>query len=127
MSWISLLLRGHRALLVASTVGLGVAGSKVADDITSCAWWLMVAGFAGLLALSDVCRQTDSPVRELSRSVGVAYGQAASDYVRVANRRWLGAGAILATLLLASSIVVGMALGFDTATQVKTWNLLTGM
>jgi len=74
-------IRANRALLVLSTVGLGVAGARLAVDLTSIPWWLAVASAALLLWLSDVFRVIDSRANELSHSGRVPYRQAAIDLV----------------------------------------------
>jgi len=111
------IVRSHRAILVLSTVGLGVCGSLVADQPSTAGRWLLIGSFAVLLGLSDWCRHVDEFARELVRSAKVSYRQAAADFV--STRRSL-ASLVLALAvwlaLLAASLVAG--LGSTTPTSV---------
>lgn len=87
--------RSHRILLVLSTVGLGVAGSKVADDYRDPAWVWLLCACALLLWLSDVCRQVDDMSRELVKSAKVTYAKAATDFLRGSDAAKVGLGSAI--------------------------------
>lgn len=98
MRFLVLIVQSNRILLVVSTVGLGVAGSKVATDVHDYPWWLLLASFAVGLWLSDVCRQTDDRARELERTAKVPYVRAASDFLRGTTSRKVGVAVAVAVV-----------------------------
>lgn len=97
--------RSHRILLVLSTVGLGVAGSKVADNYRDPAWVWLLCACALLLWLSDVCRQVDDMSRELVRSAKVPYAQATSDFLRGSDAAKVSIGSAVFFVLLIGAII----------------------
>jgi hypothetical protein len=99
MRFLVFVVQSNRILLVVSTVGLGVAGSKVAADVHDYPWWLLLASFAVCLWLSDVCRQTDDRARELERTAKVPYLRAASDFLRGTASRKVGVAFAVAVTL----------------------------
>ena len=113
MRAIIVIVRANRILLLISTVGLGVVGAKVAENFSSAAWWLFAAAFAALLGLSDVCRQIDEPIKELSRSTRVDYLQAATDYLKTGKFASVLVWASIGLLLLAAGIVSGAFWDYD--------------
>jgi hypothetical protein len=51
--------RAHRVLLVLATLGLAIAGSRVATDLKAVGNWLIVAGATIFLYFADWCREVD--------------------------------------------------------------------
>lgn len=100
--WIVL---NHRVLLVASTVGLGIAGSKVADDYREPAWVWLVCACALLLWLSDVCRQLDDVSRALVRSAKVSHDKAARDFLRGSDAVKVGVGSAAVGVLILAAVL----------------------
>lgn len=78
------LIRANRTLLVVSTVGLGIVGSRVATDLKEYSSWFLVAAFAILLAVSDAARDYDERARELSDTVSGSRSRRdiVRDYIR---------------------------------------------
>lgn len=99
-----LVVRVHRPLLVLSTVGLGVAGSKVADGVGGFGWWLLLFTFAATLWLSDVARQIDDRTRELVRSTRVSYDEAAGDFLHGSDTWRVAIGGVVILITLAAGL-----------------------
>lgn len=116
MRFLTILTKFHRTMLVLSTVGISVSGSKVAADVTSISWWLILSGFTTLLGVSDMCRQIDEPAKELVRSVQVPYRKAATDVMQGGSRKPLTWAITLSLALLLAGVVVGLLCGFGVET-----------
>jgi hypothetical protein len=97
-------LRAHRFLLILSTVAIGIAGSKVADDLASLPWWLALAASCVLLGLSEYARDMYVKAEELAAATGREVETTASDILQ--RRR-----AILFFLTLAAVIVLATVAG----------------
>jgi hypothetical protein len=104
MKVLQAVVRSHRLLLILSTVGLGVAGSRVAADFQDLVWVCLLLGFAALLWLADACQQMDDRARELARSTNVPIQQTVADYLRGAGKWRVAAPLIVGVLCLGASV-----------------------
>jgi len=64
------LVRGHRALLVASTASLAIAASRIAADPGLTGSWISLVASSLLLYVADVLAEVDSSAVTLSKSAG---------------------------------------------------------
>lgn len=83
---LTLLLKGHRFILIASTVALGVTGSKVAEDFADVSWWLFLAAAAVALGLADILRPLADNTRELAAKTKSRYADTSRDVLSVSRR-----------------------------------------
>jgi hypothetical protein len=92
--------RFHRALLIAATVGVAVAASRVAFDLSEIGGWLLVAAFGLLLLVADLAREIEEAAGALADKSGVDRGTARRDIYRSRHPRALLAALVAAVLLI---------------------------
>jgi hypothetical protein len=73
------MVRFHRALLIFATVGVAVAASRVAADVSETGGWLLTAAFALLLLVADLAREIEEAAKALSDSSGESRTDARRD------------------------------------------------
>lgn len=93
-------------MLIASSVVLGVAGSRVATDLTEWASWLALVACASLLFVADFGRQIDEEARVLSGASGFNIKRTREDVTSRGNAITVFAGVLLALLASISAVVV---------------------
>jgi hypothetical protein len=77
--WPLPMVRFHRALLIVATVGVAVAASRVATDVSEVGAWLLTAAFALLLVVADLAREVEEAAQSLSDSSGQSRHDARRD------------------------------------------------
>lgn len=95
--------RFHRLTFVLGTVGLAIAGSRVANDVGEVGSWLLTTASILIIATSDVGQELATNAKQLAMKSGTSYTQSLEAIVQRDAPRWLAVAMVLAILLLASS------------------------
>lgn len=96
-------IRFHRASLVAGTVGLSIAGSRIATEGVELGSWILLAGSGLIVVLADMFREIEDNARALASTAGARVGSARRDLLATRRPR------LLASLTLLSVVAVGFA------------------
>ena len=95
----------HRILLVASSVVLGVVGSRVATDPQEWASWALLLACGSLLFIADVGRHVDDKARIVAAAARVALPTARRDVVSTGESRAIAIGTAIAIVCIVVSAV----------------------
>jgi hypothetical protein len=99
----------HRAVLVAATIGIAIAGGRVAGDPGEVGGWLVLTGSTALLALADVCSDLNKRAEVLAASAGVERRAALKDlYAAESQRKAYWLLPVGAVLLLAAALIYAL-------------------
>ncbi len=96
--------RFHRLTFVLGTVGLAIAGSRVASDVGELGSWLLTAGSVVLVASSDIGQDLYTNAKRLAANAGMSRDESLQALVQSEAPRWFGGSFILAVLLAAASV-----------------------
>lgn len=102
--------RSHRFIFIASTAILAVGTSRVAVDAAEWRSWLLIAGGAMLMYVSDLCQGIEEAGRELARTTGKPLPKARADVFRSEAPKGTFAALAIGFLLVILGFI-GAALG----------------
>lgn len=94
----------HRYLLVASSIAIGVVGSRVATDPAELESWILLGAFAALLYVADVGRRVDENGRVIATATRTPLGRARKDAATTGDVRSILIGSAVAVVCV---VVVG--------------------
>jgi hypothetical protein len=100
----------HRVLLVLSSVGLGVMGSRVATDLADWGSWALVAAFALLLFVADVARNIEERGKTIAVTTKTPLGAARRDVTTSSESRVITVATLLAVVFAAASLLLAWPL-----------------
>src|SRR4051794_36455922 len=104
-NWPLPMIRFHRALLIAATVGVAIAASRIATNTSEAGGWLLTAAFALILFVADLSREVEETAASLADSSGKERDGARRD-VYLARHPWsLPIALAIAVVLFAASAV----------------------
>lgn len=101
--WPLPMIRFHRALLIAATVGVAVAASRVAADTSEVGSWILTAAFALLLLVADLAREVEQAAGSLADSSGKPAHDTRRDIYETRHSRSLPVALTIAILLFVAS------------------------
>jgi hypothetical protein len=106
--------RFHRLTFVLGTVGLAIAGSRVANDVEEVGSWLLTLASIFLIAGSDVGQELASASKQLALKSTRPYAESLDAIVKRDAPKWLAA-ALLGGVLLAATAAVAYIVQDDDA------------